>query len=464
MKNPVLLFCIIFFAHYIQAQGPNLIGMTSQGGVYGNSTIIQYTGSDTIVSKWTNLILEQPEYITLTQAPNGKFYGLTIGGSPLGSGPNYYSSIIEYDYVANTSSVMVNFDSAASNNPSGNITLANDGKLYGTTAYGGANGGGILFSYTPGGTSVTKLMDMDSFAYPFAPLIQSEDGLLYGSTWYNGGNQDGTIFSYNINTNVYSTLFTLQSGATIYGGLLEVGRDTFYGLSSFDGNYSGGTLFRYIASASTYDDLFDLDASANPGGSLIRATDGNLYGLTNSDGSGGLGTIFNYDIATATYLTLYNFGSATNDGTRPLGDLYQASDGKLYGMTNEGGLYGGGNIFQYNISTSTYASEVNLDSATGGGPYYGHFTEYVSPSGVVSVRDKEFGLYPNPTIGSFTITNNYPGALSVQIINLLGERLKTLTINDSQHSFDISDLAAGIYEVQISDENHTLQVMKVVKE
>jgi hypothetical protein len=34
----------------------------------------------------------------------------------------------------------------------------------------------------------------------------------------------------------------------------------------------------------------------------------------------------------------------------------------------------------------------------------------------------------------------------------------------SQQSFDISDLAAGIYEVQISDRNQTLKVMKVVKE
>jgi uncharacterized repeat protein (TIGR03803 family) len=67
---------------------------------------------------------------------------------------------------------------------------------------------------------------------------------------------------------------------------------------------------------------------------LIQATDGNLYGVTQSGGANNFGTIF--QLTTSGVLTtLHSFDNA--DGAIP-NALVQFTDGKLYGTTATGGL------------------------------------------------------------------------------------------------------------------------------
>ena len=68
-------------------------------------------------------------------------------------------------------------------------------------------------------------------------------------------------------------------------------------------------------------------------GSLMLASDGKLYGMTSEGGSGNVGVIFSFDPSASTYTKLKDFDNT--DGASPLGSLMQASDGKLYGMTNK---------------------------------------------------------------------------------------------------------------------------------
>ena len=60
-----------------------------------------------------------------------------------------------------------------------------------------------------------------------------------------------------------------------------------------------------------------------------------LYGMTGRGGSNDAGVIFSFDPAASTYTKLMDFDYA--NGRYPYGSLVQASDGKLYGMTSEGG-------------------------------------------------------------------------------------------------------------------------------
>jgi hypothetical protein len=92
-------------------------------------------------------------------------------------------------------------------------------------------------------------------------------------------------------------------------------------------------------------------------------------------------------------------------------------------------------------------------------------TTYLTVStGMADMITNDLQLFPNPTAARFTIDHNNKGHLSIQIINLLGERLKTFTMTGAQQAFDISDLSAGIYEVQISDGKQTFKVLKLVKQ
>jgi hypothetical protein len=88
----------------------------------------------------------------------------------------------------------------------------------------------------------------------------------------------------------------------------------------------------------------------------------------------------------------------------------------------------------------------------------------VTGVGIIDVGESRVRLYPNPTSGSFTIKGDFSGTVLIHVVNILGERLRSFTLTTSQQTFDISDLAAGIYEVRVSDGSQTLQVLKVVKE
>ena len=84
----------------------------------------------------------------------------------------------------------------------------------------------------------------------------------------------------------------------------------------------------------------------------MQASDGKLYGMTNMGGSSGVGVIFSFDPSSSIYTKLMDF-DGTN-GANPYGSLMQASDGKLYGMTIRGGSNGSGVIFSFDPSSSTY--------------------------------------------------------------------------------------------------------------
>ena len=461
MKKPILIFLIISLAYFTNAQ-PRLIGMTQRGGVNDNGTILQYFGGATSVDTEFSLPANASNAgqlnSTLTQAPNGKVYGLNIQ-----SGATSMGTLIEYDYTSNTDTIRFNFDDSSGYYPGGSLLLANNGLMYGLTLQGGANNGGTIFSYALGSNTITKLVDLPSGASPDGSLIQAADGHLYGLSRGDGANHSGTIFRYDIAVDSYRVVYDLRYGASPFGNLLEVGADTLYGVTTKDGQNNNGSLFRYITATGSYTVLDSNTNYSNSSSYLCHASDGNLYGVIGGTFHVNSGNIYRFNLSTNTYTDLYDFGGGT-DGANPDGGFIQASDGILYATTNSGGQFGDGTIFKYDISAQQFTKLVDLNNTTGTYPNFGYLIEYTGPLGIQSVNACHFSLSPNPTNGSFTIENNYNSLLSVNIINLLGERLKTFTMIGLQQTFDISDLAAGIYEIQISDVSQTLKVIKVVKE
>lgn len=85
---------------------------------------------------------------------------------------------------------------------------------------------------------------------------------------------------------------------------------------------------------------------------LIEASDGNLYGVTQEDNANQFaGTVFrvtNWKTTTPSLKVLHVF-SSLKDGIDPRGGLVQASDGNLYGTTFSGGLHGQGAVFRMTL-------------------------------------------------------------------------------------------------------------------
>jgi len=214
---------------------------------------------------------------------------------------------------------------------------------------------------TPQGTLTTiyNFCTQPNCADGYYPsLVQASDGNFYGATNGGGANQNGyclndpgcgTVFKLaQVNSAwVLTTLYNFCSQPNCADGdgggrLLQATDGSFYGATPIGGNNcrfpSGcGTLFR-ITPGGTLTTLHSFDETDGylPGVS-VQATDGNLYGTTDEGGANGVGTVFKSTLG-GTLTSLHSF-SGGNDGELPSG-LVQATDMNFYGTTYVGGPYG----------------------------------------------------------------------------------------------------------------------------
>ena len=161
------------------------------------------------------------------------------------------------------------------------------------------------------------------------------------------------------------------NGSNPQSSLMQASDGMLYGMTYYGGVYNMGIIFQYNPTTSNLTDKFDFDGTngSYPNGDLIQATDGMLYGMTfkGGAGTGNYGVLFQYNPATFTYTKKLDFAGATN-GKYPLGSLIQASDGMLYGMVSSGGANNMGIIFQYNPITSTLTNKYDFAGTNGSGP------------------------------------------------------------------------------------------------
>ena len=193
-------------------------------------------------------------------------------------------------FIAGAQTVTIVYSFGSSSNdgtgPFAGLVQGSDSNFYGTTQYGGGNGGGngygTVFRISPGG-NYTSLYSFGRFPndgeYPVNGLVQGNDGNFYGTTEYGGANGEGTVFRISPGGN-YTNLY------------------------SFAGPPKDG---------------------AGPFAGLVLGSDGNLYGTTESGGSGpcdsgdlgnGCGIVFRIS-PSGSETNLHSFGNSPDDGQYP---------------------------------------------------------------------------------------------------------------------------------------------------
>jgi uncharacterized repeat protein (TIGR03803 family) len=128
------------------------------------------------------------------QDSKGNFYGTTYDGGTAGDGTAFEIS------AAGTLTTIYSFCSQSGcsdgSTPEAGLMQGTDGNFYGTTAFGGPNGYGTVFSLTAGGALTTlHQFDRTDGSNPVGGLFQATNGTFYGTTYEGGTNQDGTVFS-----------------------------------------------------------------------------------------------------------------------------------------------------------------------------------------------------------------------------------------------------------------------------
>jgi uncharacterized repeat protein (TIGR03803 family) len=279
--------------------------------------------------------------------------------------------------------------------------------LWATTFSSGGTGGGEMFKINSDGSGYTDVYDFifATGSNPYGNLIQASDGNVYGTTYEGGPSGSCVIFRYNTSTGVYTDVhdFYFVDGYIPYSGLVEVS-GKLYGVT-FDGGSPGeGVLYSFDISTDTYTDVHNFDATTGsyPWSVPILCSDGKLYGITTSGGSAGGGVIYSFDPTTNSYTDLYSLTAAT-DGTSAYGSLFQAADGKLYGMTSAGGGNNHGTIFSMDLGTNTFTKLFGFGT-TGGYQPMGGFTQ--GSNGLLYATAYAGGAYNGGAIFSFDLSSN----------------------------------------------------------
>jgi uncharacterized repeat protein (TIGR03803 family) len=218
-----------------------------------------------------------------------------------------------------------------------------------------------VFKITPNGTLTTlysfcSQSNCTDGEYPYAGLVQATNGDLYGTTSGGGAYGPGTVFKITPSgtlTTLYS--FCPHSGCTDgtdpLAGLVQASNGDLYGTTLGGGaNGNLGTVFK-ITPSGTLTTLHSFCSGQctdgfYPEAGLIQATNGDLYGTTNQ-GIFSDGAIFRITPG-GTLTTVYGFCSQSGctDGRSPEAGLIQATDGSFYGTTGGGGANDYGSVFR----------------------------------------------------------------------------------------------------------------------
>jgi len=324
-----------------------------------------------------------PYFGTLIQGRDGKLYGTTYSGGAQGLG-----TVFRINPATNFETVLHSFEGSDGAFPLAGLTLAGDGNFYGTTFYGGNSGAGVLYRMNSGGT-FTVLHEFQRGAdggYPYGPPIEASDGNLYGVT--SGDNTEApTLYEYT-RSGQYSIVYTFDLATTGWDayGLIQGIDGLLYVTAGAGGIASCGAIAKLtLSGALKATHAFRCGhGGAYPTAPLIQASDGNYYGTTLSGGSRGDGVLFRLNAVNGENV-LYEFGSGSNSAWEPEAGLVQGSDGNLYGVTFAG--MGGSHLYRWSF-VNGYA---DLATFTGTGELSAGMTQ--NTNGVFYGPSWGFGTY-----------------------------------------------------------------------
>lgn len=139
-----------------------------------------------------------------------------------------------------------------------------------------------------------------------------------------------------------------------------------WGVTSTGGTYGAGSIFYLLSDGTGFTKVHDFSGAQGYPFASLTLVNGKLWGMTLGDERAGThGSIFTIDLSGQNFQTLHVFSGT--DGGSPLGELIEYQ-GKLWGMTNQGGTHNAGVIFSINADGTGYTKVHDFEGKQGTNP------------------------------------------------------------------------------------------------
>jgi uncharacterized repeat protein (TIGR03803 family) len=370
----------------------NLYGAAQTGGPAHTGTVFKVVGGGmTTLYTFTNGTDGAFPWAPPIQAPDGNIYGVTYNGTTPGTAYRITAAGV-FSVIANLPSETV-----------APLILGTDGKLYGTTQYGGTFNRGTIFQLTTAG-KLKILYNFDATTHggvPVGPLLQAVDGKFYGTTTDGGTFGQGVVYSVT-SGGVYKVLHNFQAtteGNSSTSGLVQGSNRFLYGVMSAGGGNGFGTLYKMNTTGTTFTVLhnFDKASGAVPFATPTVHTSGTIYGVTQTGGP-----------TNSAYGVVYSF----DDGLKPFASLvviWSGKVGKSVGILGQGFSTATGVKFGTGPARFTIVSDTYMTATVAAGATTGNVT-VLEPGGNL-VTPQVFKVTPQAS--SFSPTS---GPVGTQVV------------------------------------------------
>lgn len=351
------------FSGLVRVGGDRLVGATFVGGGSGAGTLfaVREDGADYEVL-WSFSTSGDDGVTARTGVIEGSdqaLYGSTDAGGYFGQGTVYRLQKDGKEFTVLHDFTGTNGEGRG---PVSALVEGLDGFLYGTTSGEETNvnpiSTGTVFKLAKDGTQFSVLhqfltppnrVSLEGLRPIGAPVV-GQDGFLYGFTATSGTNGFGTLYRLSADGVDFEIIYQLNRTNGGFAGAAPIqGSDgMLYCVSSGSTVRPNGAVFRVSTNGAEFQLLrsFNGGDGSGPASSLLEASDGRLYGTTTNGGLAGRGAIFRLEKDGAHFTVLRSFRGGTRDGANPASSLLEAIDGELYGVTSRGGFRDRGVIYR----------------------------------------------------------------------------------------------------------------------
>jgi uncharacterized repeat protein (TIGR03803 family) len=371
----------------------------------GNGSIFQLTPGGVFTDKYdfTGANGDTEPVYGPTQASDGNFYGTT----------GYNPFICGNVYKLTAAGVYTNLHTFTGSDcgPASSLFQASDGNLYGTLYNCALTAShGCVYKITTAGVFKEIYGFPTSAGYnPCTGVIQGKNGKLYGATNQGAANGNGSIYSLTT-AGVYTDLHDFNNttdASCVYNigrttvNLLQVTDGSFYGVNAAYGTYDG-SIYK-LTSANLFSAFMFPSTNADgnsPISTLIQNTNGLVYGTTSVQGPSSCsppcqGAFFSVSTGDAPFVNLEPTEKKRNVGAR-------------VGMFGQG--FSSASVVKFGGVAATTVTRSGATYLTAVVPVGAHTGAVTVTTGTTTLTSPQT-FKVKPKITSFTPTSGPPATL-----------------------------------------------------